>query len=273
MTILKKKTKKKNRKFIGCKCADNKFYTGFSRLIFIIVFVGFFFAEKSFSQGELDTQEKIFFRNESSFGFHLNSNGYGLNYRYGKWRNAFFKSIYEIDIITIKHPKEVKYPFAYLNARSFVYGKLNGFMDIRLSYGFQQEMFRKVDKGSISIKYFLTGGPSLGFVKPIYYAVFSDNTYYIQKFDPTGHQNIQGKDSFFKGIEETKINPGINSKIGFSFEYGSEDKKIHALEVGIMADVFLFKVPLMANQNHKRFFTSLFLTYRFGKVIDARNID
>ena len=50
----------------------------------------------------------------------LNTNGYGIGGRYAKRINARKKTIYEIDLIGIKHPKETKRTtYYYTNNKSF----------------------------------------------------------------------------------------------------------------------------------------------------------
>jgi hypothetical protein len=231
-----------------------------------------------YTQGEIDNQDKIFYRDERTFSAFLTSNGFGGNYRYGKRQNARNKRLYEIDFLSVKHPKETKLstPQIY-NTRSFVYGKTNSFFALRPLIGFQQELYRKIDKGGISIRYFYAGGPAIGLYKPIYYEVLTsvspDNRlgyFDTQKFDPSiQHTTIYGRASFFKGLKETKIVPGATFKLGTSFEYSTVDELIHAIELGVSVDAFIKKIPIMAIDRNPRLFVSLFLGYRFGKVINA----
>jgi hypothetical protein len=82
--------------------------------------------------------------------------------------------------------------------------------------------------------------------------------------------DIYDKKSFFTGIDEVKLDPGVFARAGLSFEYSIQDRIINALEGGAQIEGFLKEVPIMANNNNRRLFVSLFITYRFGKVLDAR---
>ena len=232
-----------------------------------------------FAQGELRQQDRIFYRNEKSFGVSLNSNGIGLSGRYAKRINARKKTLWEIDGANIKHPKEVRISNSYYNNRSFVFGKTNLFLNLRGGWGKQHEMFRKVDRGGISIRRYFTVGPTIGLLKPIYYEVFKAgggiNDYYIseEKFDPSIHQGyIYGRASFFKGIDETRITPGVYGRFGISFEYSKSDITIHAIETGVSLDLFPREMEIMATEKNNFFFFTLFVSYRFGKVVDAKGI-
>lgn len=225
-------------------------------------------------QGEIDTQKKIFYRDESSLGILLNSNGLGLSYRYGWWLDARNKKLWEGDFVTLKHPKEVRYPFLYPNSRSFIYGKLNTVFNFRVMRGHQYEMFRKIDKGGISVKYYYGAGLSAAVYKPIYYDIYimpAGDYYRIEslKFDPSYHPaQYAGRSSFFKGFNELKALPGITGRFGVSFDYSTVDAMLHALEAGIVLDIFPKKIPIMATKQNNQIFLTLFVSYRFGKIID-----
>ncbi len=232
------------------------------------------------AQGEIKQQDRIFYRNEKSFGISLNSNGMGISGRYAKRLNARKKTIWEIDGANIKHPKEVRISNSYYNNRSFVFGKQNLFLNLRGGWGKQHEIFRKVDRGGISIRRYFSVGPTIGILKPIYYEVFKAgggglNDYYIseEKFDPSIHQGyIYGRASFFKGFNEISVVPGAYGRFGISFEYSKSDITIHAIETGICLDLFPKKIEIMATEQNNFYFLTLFVAYRFGKVVDAKGI-
>jgi hypothetical protein len=232
------------------------------------------------AQGEIDNQDKIFYRNERTFAAFLTSTGIGGDFRYAKRITAFKKTLYEIDLVNIKHPKEVKISTSTttLTSRSFVYGKLNSFFNLRAGIGLQKEIFQKFDKGGISIRYFYNGGLDLGIKKPVYYYIYEINAkgeiigQKIEKFDIIQHVDprLMSKASFFNGIDEVTFTPGLYCKAGFTFEFGKYDEILHAIEAGAILDAFLTRIPIMAIENNKQIFFSLFLSYRFGKVIDSR---
>jgi len=91
-----------------------------------------------------------------------------------------------------------------------------------------------------------------------------------EKFSPSIAlpQDIWGRASFSKGLNETKIMPGLFVKGGFNFEYSKEDKVIHAIEFGAQINAFPKVIPIMATSDNKSIFFSLFVSYRFGMIID-----
>ncbi len=236
-----------------------------------------------FAQGEIDEQDKVFYRNERTFAATLASNGYAGNYRYAKRIDAFKKTTYELGFAYIKHEKEYKisYSSSPQFGGSFVFGKTNSLFALRAGIGLQKELFRKEDKGGISIRYFYNFGPSIGFEKPVYYDVIVSETdsegNYIQvrktmKYEPHVVA-IERKAPFYEGLGETKIVPGIYGKFGFTFEFSKKDESFNAIETGIIFDAYLRKINIMANDHNHWFFPAVYISYRFGKVIDAQFIN
>jgi len=228
------------------------------------------------AQGELDEQQRIFFRNERSFAVLLNSDGLGVSYRGAKRIDYLNKRLLEIEAGTLKHPKEYRLSKPYTQATgTFVFGKLNTVFYLRGSIGHQHELYKKEDLGGIAVRYFYSAGPVLGIYKPIYYKVLyliSSTEFELkeEKFSTSLAlpQDIYSRASFTKGLDETKVLPGLFAKAGFNFEYSKEDKIIHAIEVGAQVNAFPKKIPIMASTDNKTVFFSLFISYRFGMIMD-----
>jgi len=232
-----------------------------------------------FPQGELDEQQKIFFRNERSFGLALNSDGFGISYRDAKRINFLNKQYFEFEGGYLKHPREYRTQNPlFQTPGSFIYGKINSAFYIRGSYGLQREVFKKADLGGVAVRYFFSAGPTLAFYKPIYYKILYPISQYEftvieEKLDVNEHPpyDIYGRSSFTKGLNETKLLPGLYGKAGLNFEYSKEEKIIHAVEVGATVSAYTKKIPIMATTDNKAVFVSLFVSYRFGVVIDPLN--
>lgn len=233
-----------------------------------------------FSQGEIDEEEKIFYRNEKTYALTLTSNGFGINYRYARRADAFKKTLYELGLNVVKHEKEIKISMSSSQqlGGSFVYGKLNSLTTLHGGIGMQKELFRKEDKGGISIRYFYTFGPSIGFLKPVYYDVIvyeedeqgvSVQVQKRMKFE-SHIIMIERKAPFYVGFEELSVVPGAYGKFGFTFEFSKSDAAFNAIETGIVIDAFIKKVPIMANDQNHWIYPAFFLSYRFGKIVDAQ---
>jgi hypothetical protein len=241
-------------------------------ILAVLVFLGI---SSVYAQGELDEQQKVFFRNEKSFGISLNTDGIGFGYRGAKRIDYRNKKLFEIDFGTLKHPKEYKISNPFTTGGNFVFGKLNTTFYLRGGIGRQHELFKKADLGGIAIRYFFSAGPVLAVYKPIYYRVLypvSVNEFVIkeEKFSSAIAMatEIYGRANFTKGLNEIKVMPGLYAKGGFNFEYSKEDKVIHAIEVGAVINAFPKEIPIMATEKNKAIFFSLFVSYRFGVILD-----
>jgi hypothetical protein len=243
----------------------------------LIIFYGTAFVS---GQGELDKQQKVFFRNERSFAVLLNTDGYGFSYRTAKRIDFRNKRLFEIETGNLKNPKEYRLSNPYVQSGgTFVFGKLNTVWYLRASLGHQHELYKKADLGGIAIRYFFNAGPTIAICKPIYYRVLypvSITGEYIikeEKFSSSiaAPMDIYSKASFTKGFNEIKLIPGLFAKGGFNFEYSKEDKIIHAIEIGASLQAFPKEVPIMASTENKSIFLSLFVSYRFGMILDPLN--
>jgi len=249
-----------------------------------------------YAQGEIDLQPKVFYRNEWSLAAMLNSNGFGANYRYGQRMDAANKRLFEVDFAYMKDIKEQKtYDYGWFDPPAkYVNGKTNLAFDFRFGYGRQHEMYRKHDLGGIAIRYFYNFGPSVILLKPIYYYVgdvLGINNDFIhlrpepEIYDPiweSTNTHITSRASFFKGFDEIKPIPGAFAKFGLNFDFSSQDRVVHALEAGIIAEGFLKKVEIMnftyiGTQSKKiaknqQVFLTLFVSYRFGRIVDPYEV-
>jgi hypothetical protein len=231
------------------------------------------------AQGEINEQQKIFFRNERSFAFLLSSDGFGGSYRDAKRINFLNKRFFEIEAGSIKSPREYRMSNPlYQTPGTFKYGKINSAIYLRGSIGRQREIFKKGDVGGVAVRFFYSGGPTLAFYKPIYYKILYPVSAYEfdikeEKLDVNVHPpyDIYGKSAFVKGLGETKVLPGLFVKGGLGFEYSKDEKVIHAIEAGFNLSAYPKEIPIMATEDNKAVFFSLFVSYRFGVVIDPLN--
>lgn len=246
----------------------------------LIIAVTILLSYTVYGQGDLNEQQKVFFRNEKSYGILLNTDGWGLSYRAAKRIDYLNKRLVEVDFGILKSPKEFRQSSYWQQGGSFIFGKLNSAFFLRGGIGHQHELFKKADLGGIAIRYFYSAGPVLALYKPVYYKVIytdPNNTPYTktEKFNTSiaAPQEIFGRAPFTKGFSEMKVMPGLYAKAGFNFEYSKEDKVIHAIEIGGQLNAFPKEIPIMAGTSNKPLFFSLFVSYRFGMIIDPLNPD
>jgi hypothetical protein len=241
-------------------------------LIILLVSLTFLVGEVS-GQSESNLDNKILYRKEWSGYLMVHTGGWGIGYRNGKHKTGFRKRMWEVEFVSMKHPKEKRVVSYYENSRSFIYGKLNSMYILRGAYGMQKIVNGKPYWGGVELRWFLYGGVSLALTKPVYLWIvkFNEETgmndKVVERFDPEKHYitDIFGRGPFFKGFDHIGFYPGIYSKTGLNFEYGSNDEFLKAIECGAILDYYPLAVPIMAFNHKSNLFLSLYLSLHFGK--------
>jgi hypothetical protein len=209
----------------------------------------------------------VLYRNEASGGVFLHSRGFGMNYRRGKHITGEKKRMLEVEMATMRDPKEVKISHIE-NSKGYYYGKLNSLILFRPGIGFQNVIFRRGERKSVEIRYSVFGGASLCVAKPVYLEILTETqTINTERYDPEIHNqdNIYGRSPFFTGIDKSKIYPGGYLKFSTSCEYADNSNEIKALELGTILDVYPIPVPIMSVKKNQPFFITLYASFIFGK--------
>ncbi len=234
------------------------------------------------AQSEL-FEDAIVYNRQLYGGVQLHSNGFGLTGTYGRNKGAYKVWLYGLDIIFMKHEKETKSwnPFYNTDARSYLYGKTNNFYIVRPTFGRKRILTEKIRKGGVQVGYNWQFGPSLGLTKPVYLEIgYPDPPSYeyiqVEKFDANKHyiDNIYGRASGLKGLDELKLYPGGFFKIALNFEYANYKEGLKGIEAGLAVDAYANRIPIMSEEvlalepdgakNHQ-VFISLYINFFFGK--------
>lgn len=210
---------------------------------------------------------------ENAFGVFLHNRGLGIMYRHGWQKTYKYKNIVDVSLTYIRHPKEVRsYTISFQNNKSYYYGKLNAFWQLRPVFGGRKTLFPKKRDNGAEISWVWGAGFSLGLAKPVYLKVrrlTADGVYIDveERYNPDEHNvnNIYGGASWFKGIDELKAYPGLHLKTGFYFDFTTRKGFMIGGELGVAADAFLQEIPIMATETNQSIFTLLYLNVFIGK--------
>jgi hypothetical protein len=212
----------------------------------------------------------VLYRNDASVKVYADTRGFGLLYRRGKHVTGKSRSFYEIDVQSLKHPKEVKVSGTADTRKRFVYGKLNSVFLLRGSIGIQNIIFGKADNKAVEVRFSYSAGPTFAFAKPYYYQL--PNSYKAAdavevKFNNESftQDSVVGKGRFSTGLGETKIYPGLNAKFNLSFEFANYTNLIRAIETGITIDYFPKALPIMARNPAENVIITLHVGFVIGK--------
>lgn len=224
-------------------------------------------------------EESIVYETERVFHLRAHSNGFSLGYTVGDIETWYKTSYYFFDIGSLKNAKEYSQNFRFFSpslgaqpSRSFIYGKINRLYALRAGVGAKRNFSERARRKSVVVGINYEYGFTLGLLRPYYLSFKEQDGKPVQRkytgdnedifLDET---NIYGGAEFRYGWDEIKLKPGFHGQFGANFTWGNQDNLVKALEVGIMADVFLSKVPLMLTAENKPYFLNVYLNLQFGK--------
>ena len=216
----------------------------------------------------------LVFRKQSIFGGQLRTNGYGVFYELGRMKTNRKTNIYRLDITEIKNHKEEK-----LNAggvifgNPYIYGKANNFYQVTLGFGQQYILGQKGNKNGVAVSAIYNGGLAIGLKRPYFVEVrdpaTGGNRFITYKGADTtlflDDASIVGGGGLGRGWGEMKVNPGLFAKAALRFDYGRFNEVVSGLEIGLSADFYSSKVPILLYQKERQFFYQAYLAVLFGK--------
>jgi len=211
----------------------------------------------------------IVYKKHTVYGGKLINNGYGAFIEIGKMKTPKKGMLYQLEISEYKSLKEEKQSNLYNYSTPFIFGKLNFFYPVKL--GMQQQILfgNKSNKNGVSITGNYGGGLSVGLLRPYYVQLGATGNYVkyesadSAKFlDPS---SISAGPGFSKGWSDLTVTPGAYLKTALRFDYGSYNEIVSALEVGISADFYSKKIPLMVHETQKQFFFTGYVAILFGR--------
>lgn len=206
----------------------------------------------------------------------FHTSGWGVGITKVKYKEESGKWLFSAEVVTIKHLKEEKRLNPYIDeTKKYVYGKLNYFTVVRPTIGQQKIIYDKGNKLGIQVAINYNIGASIGFARPVYLEISypsilgrpEGSTPSSEVYNPDIHtpDMILGRDTYFRGFNQTKVYPGLHGKVGFNFDYASEIGLVRGIETGLAFDAYLKKIPLMAFAHNQRFFVTGYMSFHFGK--------
>lgn len=261
------------------------------RLILMIICFSFVTSEFIIGQEDLYPEDNllkgIIYRKELAFDARLHTNGLALAINFGDIITYRRSKYYHIELGYIKDPREQKQTrnIGFLfnsSSNSFKLGKQNSLFTLRGGVGRKTFVSDKAKRKGIAIGYSYEFGPSIAILKPYYldlqYQVEVDGQTSVElrseKYNDENAEKflsfnqIYGSSGFSKGLGELTFIPGGQAKLGMFFSLGAYDEYIKSFEIGIMADAYIRKVPIMVetdNISNKPYFINLYIHLQLGK--------
>lgn len=209
----------------------------------------------------------------------LTHRGFSLGVEFGRLITYDKTKYYHFSFGEIKHPKEFRQS-ADPSSRAFrpyVFGKQNNLFVLRGGWGAKRYFSEKAKQKGVAVGMSYSFGPSLGLLKPYYLALrytadgASSSRILHERYSEANagtfldNTRIQGASAFTRGLGELGFRPGANASIALHLDWGAFDDFIKALEIGIMADAFAQKVPILVSEQNDRLFLNFFLNLQLGK--------
>ena len=218
-----------------------------------------------------DEEGVLVFSNQSVLGIQFRTNGYGAFYELGRTKTTRKTNIYRLDITEIKNPKEEKLPSGgFFFGNPYIYGKRNYFYQATLGFGQQYILGQKGNKNGVSVSAVYNGGLSIGMLRPYYVEVVNGSATRVIKFSTEDSAaflgpSIFGGGGFGKGWNEIKVKPGVFAKTALRFDYGRFNEVVSGLEIGVSAEYYFQKIPILLFQKDRQLFFQGYLSMLFGR--------
>ncbi len=230
-------------------------------------------AEKRAHVNSLIKQEEegvITYKKSFVFGAKLINDGYGAFFELGRASSVKKSTLYQLEISERKHIKEDKESNPFINSVPFIYGKQNFFYPVKLGVQQQVLLGNKSNKNGVSITANYGGGLSLGLLRPYYLQVQKGNDLvYVKYNSPDSALFLDGPiysgPTLGKGWSDLTVTPGAYAKTSVRFDYGSYNEIVSAIEVGLSAEYYSKKIPILLKATQRQFFFSGYVAFVFGK--------
>ena len=234
-----------------------------------------------------DRFKGIIYRKETTGDLRLHNNGWAVAVNFGEIRTYYRTRYYHFEFGTMHSPREQNQS-KNLNVignelpKEFKLGKQNSVFIIRAGKGFKRYLSDKARRKGVAIGYNLEAGPAIALLKPYYLkfieqvvvngeleSILVDKKFSEEnKTEFIDYGSIYGGAPFSTGLKEISILPGFQAKAGLFFSVGAFDEYVKAAEVGLMADLFIKKVPIMvetAGTTNTPLFLNLYVNLHFGR--------
>ncbi|HOY11970.1 MAG: hypothetical protein WAT92_10985 [Saprospiraceae bacterium] len=257
----------------------NRFY-----FMLLMVFVPFLMDAQIVSE---INPANVVYNTEKTIDLRVHTNGYAIAYNWGNIRTYYKTLYYQVELGKLNDPRESPqnrnnaFVFNRLSS-SYKFGKQNDVFVARLGKGVKRYLTDQAKRRGVSIGYNLEGGASMAIIKPyylelIYPKIIDGRTgaeLKVEKYTTENankflnNSDIYGRANWSNGLRELSIAPGIQGKASVFFSLGTNDKVAKSIEVGMMGDLFIKKLPLMVETpvvRNKPYFLNLYVNLQFGK--------
>lgn len=261
-------------------------------LIVTLTLVGVHYVEgqTTFQPKPIDYNLKgVVFDFETTWEGRVHPQGWALSYRKGRLRSYYRTTYQNFELGYVRHRQERRHSKPPLGRSidgsttlpsSFIYGKANQFFALRYSRGEKHYLSEKTRRKGVAMGWIYEGGVSVGLLKPYHLQVIRTGADVTElrletlsyeddlKEDFLDYDLIFGGTSFWQGWDEITPTVGLHGKLGMHWALGAFDKKVQAIEAGLMLDIYPQRIPLIIERDditNSYYFVKLYLGFQLGK--------
>jgi hypothetical protein len=224
------------------------------------------------------------YKHQLSVGGKLNSNGWSGGIYYLHKVEPDSKVLWQLTFSEVKHDKQVKQQkenkaFPELGEGTpFIFGKINNVYALQLGYGREQLLLPGIVEGNLSVSFRYSIGFSLAMLKPYYLkllhvdysqpnpiATMTEEKYVVGNAYFLDSKNILGSSKWSKGLNETKLIPGLFGELAFVIEPAHNKAFIETITLGANGSFYTKKLPVMADIKSYPYQACLFVGLSLGK--------
>lgn len=230
---------------------------------------------QAWAQANFDNsiRKGIIYDKELAFDFRIHTHGFfSFGVDVGTIKTYYKTQFYHFEVGGIKHPREYRQDRLQASlSSSYIYGKQNNLYALRGGWGEKRYFSEKGENRGVAVGISYELGPSLGLLRPYYLDLELDGDIKPMPYTPETASafldinRIQGASGIAYGWDDLKFRPGGHAFAGIHLDWGAFDKTVRALEVGVMADFYFGKVPIMVSEDNRAYFINLFVNFQFGR--------
>lgn len=214
----------------------------------------------------------------------LSTQGWGLKTNYYLNKNNSKNHLFSFSFAEIKHEKEISQKnnsnlihSNKKNRNSYIFGKINNVYILNFGLGKEVVLFPLVFSSQNEVKITYQGGLSVCLLKPYYLKILDPSSFNNEtlkfnsvKYDETLDNYfldpfyILESDKWIKGVNETKLVPGLFADISAQLGSSNNNKIIKGASTGINCSIFPKRIPIMALQKSYFFQIQCYISFELG---------
>lgn len=204
------------------------------------------------------------------------TNGFGLqysNFRQYKQFSSNWGGI-KIELNNLWHKQEIlSQNLKNLQQNYYKHQKVNYALNLKAMYSLRYPVALRRDKKTLTMNWVAHGGLNLSYLWPVYIKKVIDDPnvgldYIEVKYNPELIQSrdVYGRASWKLGFGEGFFVPGLSFELGTEIIWGNYASNTKVFEIGIKADFFQRKLPIMYNANVENYqiFTGIYSSFALG---------